>query len=407
MRILSLTTIYPNEQNAAEGRSVAFLDAALAGQGYFGTTLVLKPYVPYWLAARAARWRHLAVRDRVQDDPHSSGGGGRVFFTHYLHVPTRFSTTLCVRAMAARAIQLIERHKIEFDVVHAETIYPAGPAAQIVARRFGVPFIVTLRDDLGHLDDMYKRRADARGLFEAMFREVAAIFAIGPAVYRELPRFLPRENPPPFVLAPNGVDVRGLTAMIQTFIPPGEHPWGRIVGVGNLYRYKGFHETLNALKQLDERGVKGWSFVIVGDGPYRGELKEMAASLGLADRVTLCGKLPHKEAVRAIYEADIFCLPSWAEAFGNVYAEAALCGRAAIGCFGYGAELMIADKKTGLLVATKDVPALANALEFLLKHPNDAQQMGARARERVQGMTWDATAVQYAEVLARISVKAQ
>lgn len=397
MRLVSLTTIYPNEQNAAEGRSVAFLDAALAAQGYAGTTLVLKPYAPYWFAARTKKLRHLAVRDHVEGDAHS-----RVIFTHYLHVPTRYSLTLCVRAMAARAIQLIERHKIAFDVVHAETIYPAGLAARLVARRYGVPFIVTLRDDLSHLDDMFKRRLEARALFEEMFRDVAALFPIGPSVYRELPRFLPRENPPPFVLAPNGVDMAGLEAAIQMFAPPAPHLWGRIAAVGTLYRLKGFHETLHALKQLDERGLKDWQYGIVGDGPYREELEQLAASLGLADRVTFYGKLAYKDALRVMYDADIFCLPSWAEAFGNVYAEAAVCGRAAIGCRGFGAELIIRDGETGMLVPPREVNGLAEALGYVLEHPDAARAMGERARAEIGKFTWEYTAGLYIEMLKKI-----
>jgi len=69
---------------------------------------------------------------------------------------------LCVRGMAERAMELIEAHGLKFDVVHAESIYPAGLAAQRVAKRYGVPFVVTLRDDLGHLRDLYARRPEAR-----------------------------------------------------------------------------------------------------------------------------------------------------------------------------------------------------------------------------------------------------
>lgn len=395
-RILSLTTIYPHTNNPAEGRSVAFLDAALAAQGYAGTTLVLKPYAPGWLARRVPKWRHLAVCDLAK-----TSTDVRVIFARYLHVPIRYSLTQCADSMAGRACDLIAEHKLEFDVVHAESIYPAGPAAQKVAKRFGVPFILTLRDDLGHLKDMYARRG-ARQVFGPMFREAAAIFCIGPAQYRDVPQFLPRENPPPYVLAPNGVDTEGIEALVRQFPPPPEHPWGWIVGVGSLYRLKGFHETLHALKELDARGVRNWGYTVVGEGPYRHELERMAADMGLADRVVFRGKLPHAEALEAMHAGDIFCLPSWAEAFGNVYAEAALCGRAAIGCRGYGAELMIEENVTGKLVPPRDTHALADALEFLLSHPATARAMGARARERIRAFTWERTASQYGEQLGAL-----
>ncbi len=79
-----------------------------------------------------------------------------------------------------------------------------------------------------------------------------------------------------------------------------------------------------------------------------------------------------------IHESDIFCLPSWAEPFGNVFAEAAVCGRPAIGCQGFGAELTIRDGETGLLVPPRDVEGLAEALAYLLTDPEQGEGDGAQ-----------------------------
>ena len=174
------------------------------------------------------------------------------------------------------------------------------------------------------------------------------------------------------------------------------------MNVGSLYRIKGIHENLRALKRLYDQGLQDWGYTVVGNGPYRKELEALAKETGLGDRVVFKGTLPHQEAIRHMYEADIMSLPSWAEPFGNVYAEAAVCGRPAIGCRGGGAELTILDGETGLLVPPKDVEALAEALKFLLTHPERARQMGAAAREHIKQFTWERTAKIYLETLEKI-----
>lgn len=398
VRVLSLTTIYPNAQNLAEGRSVALLDRALARRGITGTTLVLRPYAPYWLAQRRPAWSHLAVRDHTE-----TADGLRVFFTHYWHLPARYSLMQCVNSMTARAAALIRQHKLSFDVVHAESIYPAALAAQRVAARWRKPFVITLRDDLSHLQAQYGQHKTARRVFQSMFAKVSAVFVIGPALERDAPKFFPDDVCPPVILAPNGIDARGLENLLAAAPPPPTaQPWGHIVSVGNLFRIKGIHENLRALQQLDARGLRRWRYTVVGDGPYRPELQALARELGVDDRVTFRGRLPHPQALAAIRDADIFCLPSWAEPFGNVYAEAAVCGRPAIGCWGGGAEILIRDGETGLLVPPRDVTALAGALGALLTNEPRARAMGDCARQAIGRFTWQATAQIYADILERL-----
>jgi glycosyltransferase involved in cell wall biosynthesis len=395
MRVLSLTAIYPNEAASAEGRSVACLDAALGKTGIMGTTLVLRPWVPRWLANRITRWRHLAIRPHLETTAY-----GCVLFSRYMHLPHRHMPAQCVRSMAATAIRLIKRHGFEFDLIHGQSIYPTALAARLVARHFGVPFVITLRDDLSHLSDMYSDLG-MKPAFEEMFSEVSTIFVHGPALFRDMPRFLSPPSPK-VVLAPNGVDFDGIDGMLKLLPPVSSHSWGRIVSVSNLYRFKGVHENLNALKKLFDRGVREWTYTVVGDGPYRSALGDLSASLGLTDKVKFIGRLPQCEAIRMVRDSDIFSLPSWAEPFGNVYAEAAICGRPAIGCLGQGAELTIRTGVTGFLVPPKDVDALAEALALLLDDEARATIMGQEGREQVQRLTWEKTAQLYAREFDRV-----
>lgn len=177
---------------------------------------------------------------------------------------------------------------------------------------------------------------------------------------------------------------------------------GGIVSVGNLYRFKGIHENLRALKLLSERGVNAWRYAVVGEGPYRKELEVLSREFGLENQVTFVGSVAHPKAIRYIRDADIFSLPSWSEPFGNVYAEAAVCGRPSIGCKGFGGEITIRDGETGLLVPPRDVEALAGALSFLLSQPERTKEMGNAAGDQILEFTWERTAQLYRQTMSRV-----
>ena len=395
MRILTLSTIYPTEHNDSIGRSVAFLDRALAQTGVSGVTLFLRPWIPSFLARRAKRWRHLALDNRVERD-----NGLAVVYDRYLHLPRRHRLDLSARFMAWKAEKLIRRHRWEFDLIHGQSIFPAGLAAYLLSRKHRVPFVLTLRDSLRHLEDMRSRQRPAFfSIVEAMFRRAKAVFAHGPGILRDLPRYLPKDGSVRAVLAPNGVDVEGIREKVAGFSPSLPRGGRHLVSVGHLFRIKGIHENLEALRILDERGFRDWRYTVVGDGPFRRELQTLTKEWGLEGRVEFSGKVPHREALLKICEGDIFSLPSWEEAFGNVYAEAAVCGRPAIGCRGLGAELTIRDGETGILVPPKDVPALAEALLLLLTHPERARRMGEEAQKHIRQFTWERTARIYKEAI--------
>jgi teichuronic acid biosynthesis glycosyltransferase TuaC len=385
IKILDITGIYPHPGHDSEGRSVAGLTDALSRRGYSVLVAVMKPWVPRGLASRRKGWRHLAVRGGEG----TSGAGARVRFLRYPHLPSIFGERRIGRNAATMARSVwawCRRAAFTPSVVHAEGL-PMAPVAAAVAGRLGVPWAVTLRDDLGHV---LKLDAPGRSFHRKLLGGAGAVFAIGPAQVRDMAALF-EGGTPPVIRAPNGIDVEGVRREISTLgRNPGPH--GRIVSVANLYRWKGIHENLHAMRRLLDEGISAWTYVVVGDGPYREELKEMAVDFGLGDRVTFKGALPHRDALAEMRQADIFCLPSWMEAFGNVFLEAGLCGLPAIGCRQNGPEWIIRDDKTGLLVPPRDVEALAKALASLLGDPERSCRMGREASSVAAEFTWEKTA---------------
>ncbi len=174
---------------------------------------------------------------------------------------------------------------------------------------------------------------------------------------------------------PNGVN--------PAFLAPVERSAAvrTIVTVANLRPEKS-HETLLAAAAAMVGHHPDLRFRIVGDGPRRSELEQLAATLGLGAHVEFLG---HREDVPALLAAaDVFVLPSRSEAFPNGAIEAMAAGLPVVACAVGGLLDLIEDGRTGLLVPAGDAEALRRALESLLDRPDRAVAMGAAARRAVE-----------------------
>jgi glycosyltransferase involved in cell wall biosynthesis len=132
--------------------------------------------------------------------------------------------------------------------------------------------------------------------------------------------------------------------------------------LSRLHEKKGLDVLLMALMALP--GCIAW---IAGDGPLEGDLKALAARLGVADRVRFLGWRTDRGALLAA--ADICVLPSRWEPFGTVMLEAWAAGTPLVAAASQGPAALIADGGNGLLVPVDDAPALVAAIGRLAADP--------------------------------------
>jgi glycosyltransferase involved in cell wall biosynthesis len=148
-------------------------------------------------------------------------------------------------------------------------------------------------------------------------------------------------------------------------------------------------------------------FACVGSGPagYRGELERLAASLGLAGRLTWAGD---RRATRAEYSAfDVAVLSSDdGEAFPNVVAEAMACGRPVAATDSGDVRAIVGD--TGRVVPPRDPAALGAAiLELLDRARAGGAELGAAARARIErDYSVEALVTTTAQALERVRARA-
>jgi glycosyltransferase involved in cell wall biosynthesis len=151
--------------------------------------------------------------------------------------------------------------------------------------------------------------------------------------------------------------------------------------VGRLVALKNHAVLLAAFQELLP-SFPTLQLVLVGDGPLANELRALAIELGIADRVRFLGAHP---AVADLLPAfDVFALPSKTEGLSIALLEACATGLAVVATAVGGNPDIIADGKTGLLVAVDDKEALAAALNGLLSSPSERARLGTAASQWVE-----------------------
>jgi glycosyltransferase involved in cell wall biosynthesis len=231
----------------------------------------------------------------------------------------------------------------------------------------GVPMRIGSRRELNPDKSLSQIR-----LQRLAYRCATKVVANSPAARR----ILEREGLTPASIAviPNGVDLAAF---------PERKPAStvrRFITVANLRAEKN-HETLLAAAAALQRAYPDLEFQIVGDGPRRRQLEQLARDRGLS-RVAFLG---HREDVASLLAAaDVFVLPSRSEAFPNGVLEAMAAGLPVVASAVGGLLDLIQDGRTGLLVAPGDPEALAAALRSLIDAPERAAAIGRAARADVQ-----------------------
>lgn len=142
----------------------------------------------------------------------------------------------------------------------------------------------------------------------------------------------------------------------------------KLLSIGRLVGYKGFHFLLDAVANL--RG--DWELTIVGRGPEKTHLESRIQQLGLAHRIHLVGWVSDERKHELLRECDVFLFPSQsvAESFGIAMGEAFAHGKPVVTTeLSSGVAFLARGGECGAVVRTGLVMVLADAIQNLVDHP--------------------------------------
>jgi glycosyltransferase involved in cell wall biosynthesis len=130
--------------------------------------------------------------------------------------------------------------------------------------------------------------------------------------------------------------------------------------------------------------------LLIGDGPSRPELVELARSLGIVSRVHFAGTVLSPRNLHQVLDVSLLC--SVSEGFPNTLVEAMAAARPVIATPVGGITELVEHDRTGLLVAVDDVDGLARAIEQLRCDPDLGVRLGL-AGQRVARARYHQTTV--------------
>lgn len=277
-----------------------------------------------------------------------------------------YSTAAELATWVAPALRAASRlaHETAYDVIHCHFVVPGGIVARRLARRTGLPWVLTAHgsDVPGYNPDRFARLHRLIGpWWRRIVREATAVTT----PTRFLADLVGHALARPIVVLANPFDGGP--------VPSGPRE-NRILVATRLVERKGVGDLIAALEGLNS----GWRLSIVGDGPLMGRLHEQAAAGGL-DAEFL--GFTSRERLGELYgRARIFALPSLQENFPMVLIEAMAHGCAVVTTTAPGCVETVGD--AALLVPPGDVAALGASIRSLMDDPELARQLGARGVER-------------------------
>jgi len=258
--------------------------------------------------------------------------------------------------------------------VHAHDLYPSGAAARRLCEQAGLPYVLTV-----HGLDLYSNLGNPRWRSEivAAARSAEAIVCVGSRLARDCVAEL-GVDPARTLVIPNTYDA-------DRFVPTTRSRDGsrmRLVSLGRLSYEKGHDVLLRALRRALDDGCEA-TLTLIGDGPERAALEQLAGELGVEQRVAFTGTLLGSDVPAAFAEADAFVLPSRDEGFGVALIEAMATGLPVVATRSGGPEDIVSEDD-GLLVGPGDPDELAGAILAISSrlHEYDGGFIARRTAER-------------------------
>jgi len=277
-----------------------------------------------------------------------------------------------------RLARLLRRARV--DVVHSHN-WGTFLYSVLAARLAGVPIIHGEHGkNLSELNETNRPKSWAK---RVLGRRVDRLVTVSQAIAAEWTGY----GVPPGKIEwiPNGVDVERFhprpekSELRRTFgLPEG----GFLIGsVGRFDPIKNYEVLIEAFARLAPR-FPASCLAFLGDGPREPNLRMLADTLGVRDRVFWLGRRPDPQ--NFLPALDIFVLPSKSEGMSNVVLEAMASGLPVIVTDTCGAAELVHRGRSGWIVPSADVSALIATITAALNSRNDLTEMGQRARMDIE-----------------------
>jgi PEP-CTERM/exosortase A-associated glycosyltransferase len=323
-----------------------------------------------------------------------------------------------VRTLVPRIVEVARREKP--DLIHAHSPCLNGLAALKAGRALGIPVVYEVRAfwedaavDHGTATENSLRYRLTRALETHVLKRADQVICICEGLRQDIvARGVPADK---VTVIPNAVDIAHFpmlgardAALEEKFGLGGKQVLGFI---GSFYAYEGLDLLLAAFPAILEQRPDT-RLLLVGGGPQERQLKEQAASLGIAEKIVFTGRVPHAQVPAYSSLVDAFVFPRKSMRLTELVTplkplEAMAQGRVVLASDVGGHKELIEDGRTGFLFRPDDVVDLARCAVDALADPAALGRIIANGRAFVEAeRNWRASVQRYAAVYQRALARA-
>jgi glycosyltransferase involved in cell wall biosynthesis len=290
-----------------------------------------------------------------------------IFTVPFFYLPFKNIYLKAGKRHARKALEVIEKNNLKFDLIHAHFAWSAGYAAVKIKEKYNKPLVIT-----GHGYDIYKLPLRS----ERFKDEIVKVFNSADQVLTVSEKnneYLKGMGVKNVKVFPNGYaanifyykDKQECCEKLQ--LPINKKT---ILTIGNLEEVKGYEYLIKALEMVRQKD-SNFLCLHIGAGSLEGRLRKMVKEKGLESHIQFLGRQPHNELVDYFGASDFFVSSSLAEGNPTVMFESLGCGKPFIGTKVGGVPEIISSEDYGLLCDSGDEKALAeNILRALDKDWN-------------------------------------
>lgn len=281
------------------------------------------------------------------------------------------------RLYSPRQIPFLTKLLRGYDIVHVH-LFPAQLWAVLAAARLRpcIPLVTT-----EHGTWNARRRWWLRPLDIWMYKHYKRIACISEATAEELIRWCPAVAEK-ISIVPNGIALDTFETARPATLPHLPSDVARLVFVGRFYIPKDHATLLRALT-----AVPNAHLFLVGDGPLRPQIEQMAQSLGIRDRVTFLGWRP--DVASLLKASNIYVHSTTSDGFGIAACEAMAAGLPVVASDVPGLAQVVAG--AGILFPVGDDRALAQSLTALISSPEKQWEMSRASVQRARQFSIEKT----------------
>lgn len=375
MKVLIISHLYPSKYQPANGVFVHEQVKELIKQGCEITVVSPVKLAPFPLNRLSKKWENFSKTPH-----HEKIDGIDVYHPRYPSLPKNILFEKSGQFMYQNIAGLVKELHAEkqFDFIHAHVALPDGYAAYKVSKDLQLPYVLTIHGQDFQKTIHYNHKCKSR--IEEAVINASKVILVSSKLERLLhdAKFQGKVN---YTVIPNGVDFGKIKLTNSPSYFRTEGP--KLLSVSNLYTEKAIDINLKSVSQLIDK-YPNLEYIIVGDGPQKQNLMNLANTLGIQDQVRFLGAFKHEDVLNIMQECDVFSMPSTNEAFGVVYIEAMSLGKPVIGCIGEGPQDIIDHEENGYLMNKNDVEQLSAILDHLFSDKVLQQQLGEKAKRTVE-----------------------